>query len=233
MARIIGITGLAGAGKDTLAWVLKAELEKAHKQVTLGSFADPIRKISKLIGLEPYDRNLKEKRRSFDLDEFCDSFQAALDTVLGQRLEEHDRAELYAFTVEALEKFTYGSMIGLSPREFMQVLGTEGGQRVRRKLWVELASLLWNALPGFVIVSDVRFGHELQVLDDLLLVIRPGVAAVNSHPSERLAHQLTNGADHGIPWLKQTTVMNDGGLHQLDENARRLADQLNAQLELF
>ncbi|CDK30096.1 hypothetical protein AMP1_24 [Burkholderia phage AMP1] len=195
MARIIGLTGLAGAGKDTAAQAMQREITGAGTECRIGSFADPIRQISKLIGLEPYDRALKEKRRCMSVDDFCDSFQHAIDKVLGHRLSDEDRAALYCYTVEALDKFKYDDVIELSPREFMQVFGTEGGQSVSQSLWVDLATSLWHALPGVVLVPDTRFAHELMVLDDLILVVRPGTIPPNGHVSERLALRLMEGAD--------------------------------------
>ncbi|KAG0163903.1 hypothetical protein DFQ30_010805, partial [Apophysomyces sp. BC1015] len=118
-----------------------------------------------------------------------------MDKMLGQRLTDEDRAALYAYTVEALEKFMYEGVIEVSPREFMQVFGTEGGQRLRKTLWVDIASPLWNALPGIVLVPDTRFVHELAVLDDLILVMRPGTFPVNGHISEQLALKLMDGVD--------------------------------------
>lgn len=215
MARIIGIAGLAGAGKDTAAQAMQRMLVADGKEVRIGSFADPIREISRYIGLHPYDRGLKEVRRTFDQSDFNAALQAGIDVVLGERLPEKERADLYSYTVEALEKFCYrqccglgervdcysppecccnpDEYIGLSPREFMQVLGTEGGQNVRKTLWVELARSLWDCLPGYVLVPDCRFAHELDVLDRLVLVIRPGTMPVNQHASERLAYDLTQG----------------------------------------
>ncbi|AQT27787.1 adenylyl-sulfate kinase [Ralstonia phage RS-PI-1] len=196
MARIIGLTGLAGAGKDTAARAMQLEITSMGTECRIGSFADPIRQISQLIGLEPYDRERKEKRICMNADDFCDSLQHAIDKVLGHRLSDEDQAALYSYTVEALEeRFMYESVIELSPREFMQVFGTEGGQSVRKTLWVELASSLWNSLPGVVLVPDTRFAHELGVLDDLILVIRPGTIPPNGHVSEQLALRLMEGVN--------------------------------------
>ncbi|KVE35693.1 deoxynucleotide monophosphate kinase family protein [Burkholderia sp. BDU5] len=225
MARIIGLTGLAGAGKDTAAQAMQREIVGAGTECRIGSFADPIRQVSKLIGLEPYDRERKEKRVCMNVDDFCDSFQHAMDKVLGQRLPDEDRAALYAYTVEALEKFMYEDVIELSPREFMQVYGTEGGQRLRKTLWVDLASSLWNALPGIVLVPDTRFAHELAVLDDLILVVRPGTLPVNGHVSEQLALKLMDGADPATiaPGLRFYRLYNNRPQAFFERAAEKLA----------
>ena len=239
MARIIGLNGLAGAGKDTAARAMQRGIVGIGKECRIEGFADPLRKISKLVGLDPYDRERKEKRIVMFLDDFCDSFQHATDEVLGHRLSDEDRAALYAYTVEALDKFTYWDVfngqdrqyIELSPREFMQTLGTGGGQRVRQTLWVELASSLWNSLPGVVLVPDARHVHELAVLDDLILVVRPGTIPVSDHPSEHLALKLMSGVD-------PATIVPDLCFYRLYNNRtqpefERAAENLAAVLASF
>lgn len=233
MARIIGLTGLAGAGKDTAARAMQLEITGLGTECRIGSFADPIRQISQLIGLEPYDRTRKEKRVVMFLDDFCDSFQHAIDKVLGHRLSDEDRAALYTYTVEALEKFQYWDVfngqdrqyIECSPREFMQVFGTEGGQSLRKTLWVDLASSLWNSLPGVVLVPDTRFAHELAVLDDLVLVVRPGTMPVNGHVSEQLAIKLMEGVDPAtiVPGLRFYRLHNNRPQPFFERAAEKLA----------
>jgi len=227
--RIIGFIGLAGAGKDTAAAAMQDEFRGHGQEARIDSFADPIRRISQIVRLDPYDRRRKEVQCTFTLDGFCDAFQHGIDQVLGNRLFEHERAELYAFTMEALARFTFegfgGTDICLSPREFMQVLGTEGGQRVHRNLWVELAVARWRAAPGIVLVPDCRFEQELAVLDTPVIVTRPGVLPVNNHASERLAAQLTLAADAGVPFLR---LRNDGDKEALRASAQALAWRIKA-----
>jgi hypothetical protein len=229
MARIIGITGLAGAGKDTFALSLQKVLVSAGREVRIESFADPIRKISQSMGLEPYDRTMKEQRRVMFYVEFCDSLYQAIEDVLAERMVDEVRVALYAFTVEACEKFCYHDSydgetrrcIEISPREFMQVLGTEGGQRVRQGLWVDTALMQWRSFPGFVLVTDCRFEYEVKKLDRLFVVSRPGVTRVNQHVSEDLAEKLTNGIRPAFVALESMLpVNNSGSIEFLDSFAR-------------
>jgi len=232
MARIIGFIGLAGSGKDTAAKAMLQEFQRQGHEACISGFADPIRYISRLICLDPYDRAYKECRHRMHLDRFCDAFQYAIDHVLRFRLSEHERAELYAFTVEALTPFIretqWGTVIDISPREFMQVLGTEGGQRVRPSLWVDLATSQWLEMPGTVLVPDVRFKHEMDVLDTLVIVSRVGIALpTDSHVSERLALRLTVGHaidDPVFPPIRR--LYNAGSLADFEEAAQRLARRL-------
>ncbi|WP_429498845.1 adenylyl-sulfate kinase [Robbsia andropogonis] len=236
MAKIIGITGLAGAGKDSFARELQLALVASGKEARIDSFADPIRRISQLMGLEPYGRDAKERRITLTADAFRDRLYAAIEVVLHDRLEGHKRAELYAYTVEACEKFEYGGNpkarppthgreMDISPREFMQILGTEGGQRVSKTLWVNMASMLWRAFPGFVLVTDVRFTHEAAMADCLFVVVRPGVVRVNGHKSEELADKLTQGLRPAF--IKRETLFyvdNDRSLEALANKACHLAN---------
>jgi len=196
-SQIIGFTGLAGAGKDTAARAMLGAIRRHDVPAVIDSFALPIRAISHRVCLDPYDRAGKHVRRTFHPSSFCAALQKAIDEVLEVTLPEDERAALYAHTVAALVPFLWadwdGPRISVSPREFMQVLGTESGQRVRKGLWVDLAADCWEAFDGIVLVTDVRFAHELAVLDRLVLVQRPGLAPVNNHPSEQLAQQLARG----------------------------------------
>jgi len=229
---IIGFIGLAGAGKDTAASAMLAEFRRQGQEATISGLADPIRHISRWMGLDPYDRTYKEVRHRFHVDWFCDAFQAGIDQVLRFKLTEHERAELYAFTIEALEPFIsetqWGTVIDISPREFMQVLGTDAGQRVRQSLWAEIAAAQWEDTPGTVLVPDVRFEHELTVLDKAVLVLRPGLKTIPDHPSERLARQLDRGDWRNMPQSVQPVLFlrNDGGRGLLEWKAQCLAQRL-------
>lgn len=237
MAKIIGITGLAGAGKDTFALKLQLALIANGKEARLDSYADPIRRISQHMGLEPYDRERKERKVVMTADEFRDGLFEAIEKVLVNRLDGVDRASLYAFTVEACEKFEFGSRrstfdltglhMNISPREFMQILGTEGGQSVRKTLWVDMAESLWRALPGYVITTDVRFTTEAKGVDQLFVVTRPGVKRVNNHVSEELADKLTQGFRPAF--IRRETlyyVYNDNTIEKLIDIAHRVVPSL-------
>lgn len=216
MGKIIGITGLAGAGKDSFASQLQRALTIGGFEARIDSFADPIRKISQQIGLDPYDRESKERKVSVFVEDFCDALYDSIESVLMERLEDDDRAMLYAYTVEACEKFYVAGDYSISPREFMQVLGTEGGQRVRQSLWVDSALARWRSMPGYTLVPDCRFEHEIRHINHLFVVVRPGVVRVNDHHSEDLPERLTNGMRPAFVQLnKLHFIENNGGLSDL------------------
>lgn len=108
-------------------------------------------------------------------------------------------------------------LIGKSPRQLMQLLGTEFGRHlVHENLWLILAQQnLANMLelstfpvPGFVI-SDIRFENEAKWLRDQGGVVvhlqRPDAVAVNPHVSE------AGVAVHDNDFV----IHNDADLHHL------------------
>ncbi len=114
--------------------------------------------------------------------------------------------------------------IGKSPRELMQLLGTEWGrQTVHPQLWLLLArqhldhmlELRDGHIPGFVI-SDVRFENEAQWIRDqggvVVHIHRPDAQAVAGHSSERGIGIHDN----------DFVVRNDAGLQHLYEQLDRL-----------
>lgn len=216
MAKVIGILGVAGAGKSTAADMLVGILKDMGHEVIEASFAEPIRTISQLTGLEPYDRHEKERLRAMDYETFSARFFDAIEDVLRDRLDDNTRALLYSFTMDALQKYRTSTVydgveveqINLSPRIFMQVLGTEGGQSVCKTLWVDLAAADWAHRPGFVLCSDVRFNHEFPVCDHAFLLVRNQADMVAEHKSEKLAQLLTLRAKKP-PIMSEVVVYTD------------------------
>jgi GTPase SAR1 family protein len=117
--------------------------------------------------------------------------------------------------------------LGRSPRQLMQLLGTEWGRHmISADLWIDLArqnldclGTLHRNLPGFVI-SDVRFENEADFIrkqgGTIIHLVRPDAQAVNPHVSEA-----------GVsPHPDDLTLINDAGvselLGQLDEMYRAL-----------
>jgi hypothetical protein len=116
-----------------------------------------------------------------------------------------------------------------SPRKLAQTLGTEWGrEQIHRHLWLQIAELrirkLWE--KGLdVIVSDVRFDNEAQMIRDLggvVLKVDRDVNAVNAHPSEE-----------GVsPSLIDAVIANDGSPADMFDNAcRALFKIYNSKVE--
>lgn len=100
-------------------------------------------------------------------------------------------------------------------RALLQRLGTDAGRRhLGDAVWVE--ALLRTPSAGRIVVSDVRFPNEADALRArggiVVRVTRPGVEAVNDHPSE---HALD---DYGFDLV----VANEGSV----EDLKRAADHV-------
>ncbi|MHA6903317.1 hypothetical protein ACJBUE_20880 (plasmid) [Ralstonia syzygii subsp. celebesensis] len=235
MAKIIGLTGLAGVGKDTFARAMQRRFITLGRKARLGGFADTIREISLQVRLNPYKRETKEVRRLMVWSVFIDALFDAIENTLGNLVDDNDRAMLWTYTVEALEPRMFDdagtSYISISPREFMQILGTEGGQRVRKTLWVDIALAEWRAAPGAVIVTDFRFAHEAKVLDYAICINRPDVRRVNGHASEDMADMLTRRiVPDYLNKVAVSFVQNTGTQEELETQAAQCANTLERVL---
>ena len=86
-------------------------------------------------------------------------------------------------------------LCGKSPRQAMQMLGTDWGrEKIGAALWVNVAvDAAHRALDhgGSVVIDDCRFENEGEAIrrlgGEVVLVQRPGVGPVNGHVSEQLA----------------------------------------------
>lgn len=161
--RIIGLSGYAGAGKDTVA----AEL-MFNQDYTRVSFADPIRALA--LAINP-DIVVKP-------DEFGYHLFAVLDGALAVRpLKE----VLWVFDGDWTEAKKVPAV-----RKFLQGLGAGVRDVIGEETWIDTAM---RRLPdGNIVVTDCRFPNEAQAIKDaggyVIRVSRPGVEAVNDHITE-------------------------------------------------
>ncbi len=140
--RIIGLTGKAGSGKDTVARIITEELESQGKTVTKLSFAAPLKDCAVL--LWGWDRERLES--DFDYKE-------------GNTLDDGSPDP----ACEAL---------GMTRREFMQQFGTEAMRNnIHRDVWVIALkmSVARGDFDGYDygMLTDCRFMNELQFVADL------------------------------------------------------------------
>jgi hypothetical protein len=221
--------GLSGAGKDTVAQMLQRGLVSAGAtKVEIGGFADYLRDISKRIGLDPFKRETKEVPHVLSASQFEERLYDATETLFMNKLPSRDRAALWAYAMDEYEErflldrdATY-PYYALSPRQFMQVLGT-AGRKVRDTFWIELAQKKWQESSGIVLVTDCRFENEADIADKVLLVERRDAPMVALHVSEQLAHDLTYG-ERSIPG--QELIDNNGSLEDLEREVASAAASL-------
>jgi hypothetical protein len=229
MAKVIGIMGLAGAGKDTVAAMLQRGLIGAGlTNVTLGKFAAKMYAIASHLftDVSLNDRKLKETPHVFDVPRFLAALAVGIDMVLYRHLKPVQRQsmvdEMYRLLSEAkLFRDTghwTGGEIHISPRQFLQNLGTAGTNTVPG-LWVDTGMKDFSKRKGVVLVTDCRFEEECSKMDVLLFVKRSGVQPVRPHKSEALAIAINDGAS--FPGLE--FIDNDGTLEDLEREVASFA----------
>lgn len=200
---IIGISGLAGSGKDTCADFLVGRYN--FKKT---SFADPMKKIvqdvfgftdEQLYGPSEM-RNAPDIRypRSHTWGELAVDESGVVYTCVCCGVTTHLVRQCY-----------------LTPRFALQQLGSEWGRVCYPNVWVDLA--IRNAGHGDVVIPDVRFKNEIDGLRAagayLVRIIRPGAGLSGSagqHRSETEQASIPNDAFDSV-------IRNDRGLRELEE----------------
>lgn len=204
MNKIIGIMGLAGAGKDTAALGILEEHD-----VVIERLAAPLKRAAEeVFGPRFDDRDMKE----VDVSTEGRAFQAKLTSAawglfieLGFSQPELHRAWGLEQDVRARSQ--------LSPRTYQQLMGTEVCRTVRQNCFVERIQNTQHYKP--VVVVDTRFENELQ--DHNLFVIRPGLwtADCPAHPSEELAWRIERRWQTRDPAPKVSYHTTGSGPHRL------------------
>lgn len=163
--RIIGLSGYAGAGKDTVAAELMFNRDPEYTRV---SFADPIRALA--LAINP-DLQIKSNEFGYDWFAVLDGWHATVS--LKEILAAFNGDWTEAKKVPAVRKFLQG--VGAGVRD---VIGEE--------TWIDTA--MRNLPDGPIVVTDCRFPNEAQAIKDaggfVVRVTRPGVDAVNDHITE-------------------------------------------------
>lgn len=200
---VLGLTGRAGAGKNTVAEMLQCELGGEFKIVCEG-FADSLKlSAARALGFDPADT--REAIAMVDALKTCGS----VSTII-----EHGPYDVQEARI--------------SGRELLQRYGTESHRDVFGwDFWVD------QVIPpgGFTdpdfdlkIITDLRFENEAQRIRKagglIWRVYRPGQDGADTHVSE------AGIADDEINW----SIFNDGTLDGLADRVRPLAAQLRRRI---
>jgi deoxynucleotide monophosphate kinase-like protein len=108
-------------------------------------------------------------------------------------------------------------LLGKSPRQLMQTLGTEWGREmVNPDLWVIIAQAIFVERGRGMVVTDVRFEDEAKWIREnggrIVRIQRAGALSVNPHASEV-----------GIPQdMNDVFVVNNGTLEDLQIRAHEI-----------
>jgi hypothetical protein len=204
---IIGISGLAGSGKDTCADILVED----HGFVKV-SFADPLKRICR------------------DVFDFSDEQLWGSSELRNAPDERFPRSR---HTWEGLTCVCCGaaaeqnSQCYLTPRYALRTLGSEWGRDCYNSIWVEYAlrtacTTPLPSLKGGVVIPDVRFKNELKALraaDAMLIrVVHPSMTSVfgAQHSSEFEQTTIPDSAFDEV-------IVNDRGISDLKDVLAEIA----------
>lgn len=199
---IIGLVGKAGVGKDTAAQILSK-----LKNMPIASFARPLHEAAKFVfGDDCLERDKKETPLPFGregFDKLHDGWLIPfLKTEEVQFITKDDQIfynQIYPVFNDPVSGNFYEQ---LSPRKFMQLLGTEYFRFCKGDFFIRLMRNSYND----VIIPDVRFRNEAEICD-LLIGVHRDVPVVNPHSSEEFADFLIADEPDG----QVGTIRFDGG----------------------
>ena len=200
---IIGLTGPAGSGKDTVA-----DLLVTHAGFYKMAFADTLKaEVSEAFGVEPLyltHRDTKEHPMS------CLALAKCADQAFVDRMDGHHQF--------------YGNPLlhaaARSPREIMQWWGTDYRRKLKSDYWLSKASshlhsLLANGITSRVVITDLRFDNEADMVKSyggiIWQVSRPGCEVpAGAHVSEVTGEAFQPSAvlhnSHDIKHLQQLVL---------------------------
>ncbi len=179
----IGILGPASAGKDTVADMF---VEFFGGVVRKRAFADAL------------------------YAEVAEAFEVSEDYLRYRKWKEKPSLRLSprfclddAF-IQVCREVGVSVMSALSPRRVLELWGTEYRRAQDADYWVRRLM----EKDGDMVISDVRFANELQVVTVPLIIRRPGHEVLRDHRSDTLWRRV-----EGVP-----EVWNTGSLGELRES---------------
>lgn len=194
-AKLIGITGKIGSGKDTVGdAVVKRYFDDRHK-ASLGRNGERLYCIKM---------------------SFAESLKKAVAAMLGVPVAKFEDRVWKEATIDG---------IGKSPRELLLSLGTEWGRNmIHPDFWVILSAQTYTRGDAHVVFCDVRFDNEARWIRQqggtVIRLVREGdqiapLSAIN-HPSEAgISEEL----------ISATVYAEAGDLHQLRARALRVLEE--------
>ena len=186
--KVLGLVGLAGSGKTTYARRISGNVL---------SFAEPVKAIcSRLVGEDV----VKDKDYTINTTTLRDHLKSEFEG-LGYRVKDLSDSNI-TFILEG--------------RTLLQYVGTDHvnhfiGKEAHKSIWKDitarriLQSMYEISQEKYIVVDDVRFKHELDIFDELVLVVTDGVKPLD-HDSEKLARKMTKAFYKGTLHEKYPNV---------------------------
>ena len=186
--KVLGLIGLAGSGKTTYAKRISGNVL---------SFAEPVKAIcSRLVGGDV----VKDKDY----------------TINTMTLREHLKSEFEGLGYRVKDLSDSNITFILEGRTLLQYVGTDHvnhfiGKEAHKSIWKDitarriLQSMYEIPQEKYIVVDDVRFKHELDIFDEIVLVVTDGVKPLD-HDSEKLARKMTKAFYKGTLHEKYPNV---------------------------
>ena len=186
--KVLGLVGLAGSGKTTFAKRISGNVL---------SFAEPVKAIcSRLVGEDV----VKDKDYTINTMTLREQLKSEFEG-LGYRVKNLSDSNI-TFILEG--------------RTLLQYVGTDHvnhfiGKEAHKSIWKDItARRILQAMyeipqEKYIVVDDVRFKHELDIFDELVLVVTDGVKPLD-HDSEKLARKMTKAFYKGTLHEKYPNV---------------------------
>ena len=186
--KVLGLIGLAGSGKTTYAKRISGRVL---------SLAEPVKAIcSRLVGEDV----VKDKDYTINTMTLREQLKSEFEG-LGYRVKDLSDSNI-TFILEG--------------RTLLQYVGTDHvnhfiGKEAHKSIWKDITARrilqYMYEIPQekYIVVDDVRFKHELDIFDELVLVVTDGVKPLD-HDSEKLARKMTKAFYKGTLHEKYPNV---------------------------
>ena len=218
----IGITGLAGAGKD-----IPPEILSELACIKVARYAAPLKQAALFVFGSTFDnRDTKDVRVPFygtALEDRAIDAVIELEHILFRTERERDEfAERFMQIVHPQEE--------LSPREFQQLVGTECARAVSSTVFQDYLI----RTRSYAIIPDVRFEEEADVLDWLIVIDRD--VPKLKHSSEDFAWNLIRNYRDGFFFeerdmerdiMHSSYIRNNGTIQELRTELEEIWEYMN------
>lgn len=184
----IGIMGVAGAGKDTIAELLRRELcVRRGRTASVQRYAAALKQCAfAVFGDDFDDRDVKDEvvYTSIYQEDLIPSGLPPLWAL--EMLHSAYRDKSGVCEQRNGEKYLW---VESSPAKFQQLLGTEVGRVYSPDHWVDMYNL-WNGYYTILIAPDCRFDNEVNNSDFIVFVGNASAPGRPGHVSEVLAEDI-------------------------------------------
>lgn len=185
---IIGLTGAAGSGKDTIADILfrsgqRAEIDRAFISETDKSLIRDWRRIAFA------DALYQEASEAFEVDVEDLRCRARKETPTSSLSMTGCTDRVFVEVVRAIEWNHFDWFAPYSPRQILQWWGTDYRRAQREDYWLSKVRDRIASVPdNHWVVTDIRFQNEANLVRELggclVVVHRPAIYPVTEHVSE-------------------------------------------------